>query len=88
MWQKIEAAVWLMIDLHVFASEAAFVDQNWNDIFKFENYTKSRRYIVRVDSFDNKYLAKSFFCWPGHLKMSFYYPSSHKGRGGSILIVH
>ena len=22
-----------------------------------------------------------FFCWLGHLKMSFYYPSSHKGRG-------
>ena len=26
------------------------------------------------------YIKKVFFCWLGHLNMSFYYPSSHRGR--------
>ena len=29
-----------------------------------------------------------FFCWLGHLKMSFYYPTSHMRARGSILLVH
>ena len=32
-----------------------------------------------------KYL---LFCWLGHLKMSFYYPTSHMRARGSILLVH
>ena len=31
---------------------------------------------------------KVFFCWLSHLKMSLYYPTSHKGQWGSILLVH
>ena len=30
----------------------------------------------------------AFLCWLGHLKMSFYYLTSHRGQGGSILLVH
>ena len=30
---------------------------------------------------------KDFFCWLGHLKMSFYYPTSHMRQGGSILLI-
>ena len=29
---------------------------------------------------DSTYNRPTFFCWLGHLKMSFYYPSSHRGR--------
>ena len=29
---------------------------------------------------------KWFFCWLGHLKMSFYYPSSHRGQQGGGVI--
>ena len=40
-----------------------------------------------------KYLKFGFkknivFCWLGHLKMPFYYPTSHRRARGSILLVH
>ena len=47
----------------------------------------------RVDSSEANLLKNHqklyfFFCWPGHLKMSFYYPTSHEqGKGVEYLLL-
>ena len=51
----------------------------------------SQKSVQKIQKFDETTFTHNapngFFCWLGHLKMSFYYPSSHRGQGDSILLV-
>ena len=45
-----------------------------------------KQVFKRVNQFYQSVHSNGFFCWLGHLNMSFYCLISHEGQGGSILL--